>query len=435
VAGLLAVAGANWLVDPYSIYGSPRITGFNADKVEFLSYLRLTKPYQVERRRPAALILGTSRSGIGLSAEHRAWRSAAVYNLAIPDAGIYETLRYLQHAQAVRPIERVVLALDFRSFNAKRIDAAFSEGRLAVARDGERNPQRPAARLQDLAATLASWDALANTLRTVRRQGWGRERLLEDGSWERVDEHFRHFAAFLSYTRATVQRYQDAQQRPDGFAPLTPDNPVFADYRAILRTAYASGIDLRVLISPSHAWHWETLRQLGLWPRFETLKRTLVTIHQEEAARAGAHPIPLWDFSGTNSLTAEPVPQTDTGAKPMTWFWESIHYKKTLGDLVLQKVLADEDHPTPVPSEFGVLLTPERLDLHLAQWEASHSLWLEANSSVAHQIARLAKRSPPGAPAQASRANEAPPPPVAPRTRRLESHRRTNLTRPPCIHF
>ena len=56
-----------------------------------------------------------------------------------------------------------------------------------------------------------------------------------------------------------------------------------------------------------------TLQQaLGLGERYEFWLRKLVRINEEEAARAGRPPLPLWDFSDTNTITREPVPRPPT---------------------------------------------------------------------------------------------------------------------------
>ena len=84
-------------------------------------------------------------------------------------------------------------------------------------------------------------------------------------------------------------------------------------------------------------------------------------INEQEAARSGESPYPLWDFSGYNSLTTEDVPPDGDSETQMKWYWESSHYKKELGDLVLDRIF-DYHHPERiVPDDFGVLLTPKNI--------------------------------------------------------------------------
>ena len=44
---------------------------------------------------------------------------------------------------------------------------------------------------------------------------------------------------------------------------------------------------------------------------WEEWKRALVSIVEDEAAKAGVKPFPLWDFSGFNPLSMELVPHTN----------------------------------------------------------------------------------------------------------------------------
>src|SRR5207245_6367389 len=76
--------------------------------------VRLVKAYEVRRLRPRGIILGTSRSHVGLRPSHHGWDPAArpVYNLAFDGATTKEMYHYLLHAHAVRPLRQVVLGLD-----------------------------------------------------------------------------------------------------------------------------------------------------------------------------------------------------------------------------------------------------------------------------------------------------------------------------------
>jgi hypothetical protein len=58
---LVLAGGFNWLVDPYSVYGSPKIKNFNALKPEEITHARMTKAYLVRRlsRRQLSWVLPT----------------------------------------------------------------------------------------------------------------------------------------------------------------------------------------------------------------------------------------------------------------------------------------------------------------------------------------------------------------------------------------
>ena len=77
---------------------------------------------------------------------------------------------------------------------------------------------------------------------------------------------------------------------------------------------------------------------LGLGERYEFWLRELVRINEEEAARAGRPPLPLWDFSDPNTITRRTGSSRPATLTPMRWFWEHSHYRKITGDLVLDRV-------------------------------------------------------------------------------------------------
>lgn len=136
-------------------------------------------------------------------------------------------------------------------------------------------------------------------------------------------------------------------------------------YRRIFGQAHRQGIDLRVLISPSHARQWAVVSSPGLWATWEDWKRMLVRINEDEAAKAGKHPFPLWGFSGFNSITTERFPALGDTQTKMRGYWESSHYKKETDGLVLDRIFGRATPERPVPADFGVLLDSKKLETHL----------------------------------------------------------------------
>ena len=136
-----------------------------------------------------------------------------------------------------------------------------------------------------------------------------------------------------------------------------------------------------------------TLQQaLGLGERYEFWLRELVRINEEEAARAGRPPLPLWDFSDANTITREPVPAS-TDMTPMRWFWEHSHYRKITGDLVLDRVFGTSVPERPLPADFGVPLTGTSVDAHIARSRSDLQGWAAANSDLVAPIVGMAQTS------------------------------------------
>ena len=359
ILGLMSMAaGLNWFVNPFSVFDAPVISDFNANKPDYVNYLRLTHAYRIERLKPECILLGTSRTGRGLSPDHPALKDLKCYNMALPAMSLYEMRRYLQHAQAIRPQKLVILALDLRIFNPEPgANAAFSDARLRVDSNGQRQFNLFSAQLPDLASSLISMSALQASVTAVRKQSWVKDTLAPDGFWEPLTDQWDHIKTFPFYTRTGAQQFEEMLKNEDIFRKNVEE------LRLLLRETYGRGTDVKLIIHPAHAWHWQTLWLSGLWPRFEAMKRQLMGINAEEAIRANHKAYPVWDFSGTYGPALESIPTKQGDA--MRWVWEPGHYKQALGDVLLNRVMGI-DMEDPELAGFGVKLDEAGLESHLA---------------------------------------------------------------------
>lgn len=378
---LAAVAAWNLAADPYSVFGTPRFEHFNANKPDFVEQLRLTHPYAVARLRPRCVILGTSRTGRGLDPNDSALRGADCYNMALPSVSLYEMRRYFQDARTAR---RAILGLDFRIFGTPTdTTGAFSEARLDVDANGHLQFNLFSAKLPDLAAALLSLPALQSSVKTVREQDWTTDTLAPNGYWVRLNDHYDHRAAFVALTRNSLSRFADMSESDAVLADS------YQELRTLLRSAYASDMEVWLLISPSHAWHWQALELAGLWSRFEAIKRNIVQINMEEASRAGRSAFPLWDFSGAYGPSLEPVPRS--AGEKMRWYWETVHYKRELGDLMLERMLRNVR--SPEWPDFGVRLEPDNIEAHLALLRDLQRAYAGAHPDVVAGIRAMMKNA------------------------------------------
>ncbi len=337
---LFAVAAVNYRADPYGAF-DPVVDSQPMERPAFATNTRLAKAHIVTSFRPQAILLGTSRAEVGLSPEHPAWNHARVYNLGLPHSNMGETLEYLEHAIAAGALEQVVIGLDFLQFNPllpPRPD--FDECRL-------RNPDSLwstwRARLCDIPVLLMSRRALVESV-TLLGSSQPDNTYLRDGSRDdqaKEAELVRAGSQHAGFLNSEYQYYHDTDllrgfvDSDEGIATTT--GPQF---EALLRLSHRHGIDLRLFISPTHARQQELLHMMGLWERFSRWKRYLMNATYEVAAESGAQPFPLWDFAAFTTYTEEAVPAIDDGNARMKWFWESSHYTRALGDVVLDEVLS-----------------------------------------------------------------------------------------------
>ena len=358
------VAVFNLIIDPYAIFNLVKIEGFNSLKPELNTHARMIKAHQVRTIRPDSIILGSSRAETGLDPEHPGWSPGTLrhYNLALHSANIYEVYKYLQHAHAVQAIKQAVIGLDFFMFNMnKQVEKDFDQSRL------EPSEHFSSGWYQDIFNALFTLDALRASINTLLHQHdpsvvrYKQNGFPEDsGKWQAIRLKGGHHQAALNNERYTLV----SEDSFPFFTLVDPDNPekstTINTFRKIIRFAKSNGIDLRLFISPMHARKLVLLHEIGLWREFGQWKRSLVQVLQEEAPD-----MKLWDFTGFNSITTEPFPPLGDTNTQMRWYWESSHYKKEAGKLILDIVLERLDETFPYPDDFGVILAPDTIDSRL----------------------------------------------------------------------
>jgi hypothetical protein len=174
------------------------------------------------------------------------------------------------------------------------------------------------------------------------------------------------------------------------FSNMQTGMTMFDPFRFVVRRAYAEGTDLRLFATPLQALIRDLFRGLDLSTRYDFWLKELVRINEEEAARAGKPPLPLWDFSDPNSITLEMVPMAGDST-PMHWFWESSHYRQITGDLILDRIFSYTDPSRRVPDDFGVRLTSANIDSHIASSNAKLAVWATGNE-LAIKLGGVARR-------------------------------------------
>lgn len=82
------------------------------------------------------------------------------------------------------------------------------------------------------------------------------------------------------------------------YSEMELNEQVFVEFSELLDLCKAKGIDVRLFINPAHALlDGEGIRALGKLEMQEDWKRRITLI-------AAKHNMPLWDFSGYNSVTS-----------------------------------------------------------------------------------------------------------------------------------
>jgi hypothetical protein len=97
----------------------------------------------------------------------------------------------------------------------------------------------------------------------------------------------------------------------------------------------------------------------------------------------GPGPCPLWDFSGYNDFSTEAVPAPGDKKSATRWYWESGHFKSSLGDLILARIYDEE------ASSLGRCLGPANVDAVNADLDRGHAAFALRNPRAVSEIDRL----------------------------------------------
>lgn len=389
---LLAVAVFNLVVDPYGVFRVVNQPGLNTIKPAAGSHGAMAKAYQVLAVQPQGLVLGNSRSEVGLDPLHPAWpaRAQPVFNLALPGTGTTTSLQYLQHviaAAGANPAAMpkvVVWGIDMMDFLVDpqaptRQTPARPDHRLLDLAGATTSPQRLKQQARDYAESLLTLGALLDSAQTLASQRNPYPVNLTDRGFNPMRDYLKitavegYWNVFRQKDQANITSFL---RRPTSIfdASGVTSGPL-EDLRAVLRLCRQHGIQLHLYTYPYHAHLLEIFRITGHWPALGAWKTTVVNLVEDEAKAAGQAAYPVWDFSAYNAYTTEAVPARDDRKATMQWYWEAGHFKSELGNLILDRVLGQK----AAPADFGLRLNSANVAAqHLlvsqqaAQYRATH---------------------------------------------------------------
>jgi len=213
----LSLAGAIALVlllvisiDPYGLYGMPRIAGFNALKPYPQQHQNEIKLTRARQARAELIIAGNSRAEIGFDPLHAArlkpdGQKERAMSLAVPGQGIGGTraqLEYLERQQALP--QRLILGLEFLDF--LQTSPAQPQSPTASLPAAATNSRHPVERLAWRLDTLFSLSALRDAIRTpLLQHAANPETLTTEGFNPLLD--YRPVARREGYARRCWERF------------------------------------------------------------------------------------------------------------------------------------------------------------------------------------------------------------------------------------
>jgi hypothetical protein len=375
---LVAVIGAfNALVDPYLVVGTPRLAGLNAAKPEARWHTQLAKDYLIGRIRPAGLLLGASKVDLGIDPKSHFWPDDArpAFNYGVPGTDIRGNLADLRRAVALGTVRRALVVLDFNDFMTLP-----STDKAAALAPTAKNPLQ---RLHDIALATLSMDALRSSIMTViAQQQPDPIDLSPDGATN--DQAFRKQVRVDGYETFFLQKDTETGARLAGLAAALRAHPDAGlanldQVLEIITLCRQHGIALDFALAPMHADLLVQIDRAGLWPRYQGVQAALTRL----IAAKGDGAVRLWDFSGFDTVSTEPVPTT--AEADTRWFWEPNHFKRAVGERMLAAIYGGV-------AGFGERLMPQMIDAHLTEETATRDAWMAGDSGTwRERLARAAR--------------------------------------------
>ena len=380
VGSLCLVAAFNAIVDPYGIFNSPRIDGFNAVKPRPRAWIADIKLAAALNASADTVIIGNSRAEIGFDPQSAVLAGRNTYNLAVPGLGLASNIEMLSDIAKRRPPRLLLVGVEYLDF----VDSTTPPQKRSAGLM-EREPVRAALlRFRALFTLQATLDAL-ETLR-IQRTRFPASLTVRGfnplADYEAVAKNEGYYALF----RQRAEEAAKALRRKAAQLPSDPIDPMEVErLRQLLREARDWNAEVHLIIYPYHAQMLMMFQESGLWPAFERFKETLVD--EVVAARAAGCRVTLWDFSGRSRYATQPIPQPGDRTMHSAWYWEAGHFKKELGDVMLARVLSGR--PAPDDSRFGLILDAGSWKEHLLRQREELALLRQTDPALNAEVRAL----------------------------------------------
>ena len=130
----------------------------------------------------------------------------------------------------------------------------------------------------------------------------------------------------------------------------------YPNYLPYIGKDYSNSKKKILIIAESHFYPDEDFyKNIETWYKW---KKDVVLFVEKIADEQEKTPYRIMDFSVYHELTAETVPTNPK--EKMKYHWEASHYKKELGDIVLDRLLNISPY-----KDFGVELNIQNIDNHI----------------------------------------------------------------------
>jgi hypothetical protein len=376
LAGMLSV-----VVDPYGVFALVNRDGFNARKVRIAHSQFEIRSRNAERLHADAWILGNSRAEMGLDPQHPSFARAGVtaYNLAVPGETGAMSLKFAQALAQKQTPKHIILGVDFFDF--------------LVDPNGVQAPIKPyqADKLQDYLWTLRTVFSARSTLdalRTIALQNDHFAGYLTGQGFNTMRDYVKEVQVSGAHAMF-MQRAQESSkvyaQKPKSLElALGKSSKSWEALQATLAIAKPGITQVDVIIYPYHAQMRWLMAEHRLDSVFDTWRERVVRTVEAEQKSSGLA-VQVWDFSGFTPVHCEPIPPAGDRKTELNWYWEAGHFKKELGDRILNIISQNGDSDPPLGLPVTSTSLPGKVALDL-QNEARCRAELADTAKAVHEM-------------------------------------------------
>ena len=348
----LALSGSvglfNYVVDPYVLFDYENSDADRLSRIDQFNYLRITKPWYIRTLKPTAVVVGSSRSA-RVHPQHPSWDSLRGYNLAVPGMTIHEIDRFIRHAQAIQPLSKLMIGLDYEAF-IRPVPATrpgFEVKRMASDTHDLHSLASTAQYVRDVFDSLFSSAALSRSIAAATGIAPPGRRYFKNGSWETTTDVLTGRGGYIyignNAIRADRVNTLDIQDNLERFSD-------------ILRFCYRNRIETRLFFTPTHVFFVDLWYQLGYRDMWHDFHRKILALNNSIAKETGNKPFPLWGFSHADGIVNEPIYRKKNAGK--AWYDDGVHTRVRLGNKMMNDVWGEN-------AEIGQQLNPENIDAYL----------------------------------------------------------------------
>ncbi|MDO8468275.1 MAG: hypothetical protein Q7S29_00765 [Candidatus Peribacter sp.] len=345
------VAAFQWTMDPTYIFGNR-----NGNFI-WWNQPRISIAFVLRRMKVEGLTLGSSRADT-IPLVHPAWSGLRVMKIVLPSATFTEERQFLEHAQAIHPIKKIIVEMSHENVT-NPIPAQFSPDRLLHLTEPNHPFRYNLSIVTDVARTLYSADTIQEGVMAFLQVPW--------------TQHLNYYGSIESLKKKFGMHADGTKQE---------QKQPMEELKKILEFGAEHDIEMHFFISPLFVpYEEQEISRIGI-DTLEKWKRDLVRIFAEVARKKGKTAA-LWDFSGYNTITLVPMPASgDIYETP--WFSDISHFKEVTGTMILDRIFGTCREPCTIPPDFGVQLTPENIEERLAKFRADHVEYLETHKASAY---------------------------------------------------